>query len=427
MLFCSFLPLWRLISMPPPPGGKFLLYLWSHSADTICLGSLLMPGKMTSQIPLLHCQITAREPHKGENTKSHSANTVSGDTLHLFSPGEKRRGPNTRGCPENWKEERNRKVFHISSRVSKCQRSISWNQAIGEGLQCNWTSSFGRVLWTAFFFKYISFRFLSAPPLEVPQMGKHRIEYAGSESSWKRVDVYSRLRRLFSHLFERMISHLHTIRKTLCSLWPGVISGVDIRWRRRLVSLINNNSSCLAVATGQDWWGDFDQSFELSWEDIAAVCSSRRRSLPSWISLPENTLVWDGASAADWGNAFSVLPSILIWRGKDAVWTCPASLFGQMITCRRNLSNLRAGLGIIARKWEALWQFIVKYNKQAHRNGCESHAFTNVTSLKLYKMEEWCFRGTSCFHSYSGFITAVESASASTWRVVVSTTLFITR
>lgn len=73
----------------PPPSGKFLLYLWSHSADTICLGSLLMPGKMTSQIPLLRCQITARGPHKGENTKSHSANTVSGDARRLFFPRER--------------------------------------------------------------------------------------------------------------------------------------------------------------------------------------------------------------------------------------------------------------------------------------------------------------------------------------------------
>lgn len=217
-------------------------------------------------------------------------------------------------------------------------------------------------------------------------MGKHRNEYAGSESSWKRVDVYSRLRRLFSHLFERMISHLHTIRKTLCSLWPGVISGADIRWRRRLVSLINNNSSCLAVATGQDWWGDFDQSFSLSWEDITAVFSSRCCSLPSWISFALSGLGW---SKHGWlGQRLQCLTfypdptcfysGAVKKKNKKHLWfwmkrkRCSFNLsritFWQMITCKRNLSNLQSGLGIIARKGEALSQFIVKYNKQAYKN-----------------------------------------------------------
>lgn len=117
--------------------------------------------------------------------------------------------------------------------MSKCQRSIKvvtvqkpYERA---PVQVN------RQLWNSFrdsIFSYISFRFLSAPPLEVPQMEwEQRHEYARSESSWKREGVQRRLRRLFSHLFERMISHLHTIRKTLCSLWPGVISRADKRRR----------------------------------------------------------------------------------------------------------------------------------------------------------------------------------------------------
>lgn len=67
-----------------------------------------------------------RLPHKEENTKSHSANAVSGDTSHLSPPPppEKHRRANTSRCPENWRKQCKRKGFHISSGVSKCQRSI---------------------------------------------------------------------------------------------------------------------------------------------------------------------------------------------------------------------------------------------------------------------------------------------------------------
>lgn len=104
-----------------------------------------------------------------------------------------------------------------------------------------------------------------------------------------------------------MSSHLHTIRKTPCSLWPGVISRADIR-RRCLGSLINNNSSCLAVATGQGCWGDFDQSLSVSWEcqRVHAVYS---------LTIFARGLSGLGWSERGWlGHSFSVFASILVWR-----------------------------------------------------------------------------------------------------------------
>lgn len=139
-----------------------------------------------------------------------------------------------------------------------------------------------------------------------------------------------------------MISHLHTIRKTLCSLWPGVISRADIR-RRCLVSLINNNSSCLAVATGQDCWGDFDQSLSMSWEDIASVCTL----FSLWLSLHMDSL-WFGMMRASVSLPSGKNKNISGFgrRGKRCSLNPPCMTFWHMIT---NLYNLQSGLNIVAR------------------------------------------------------------------------------
>lgn len=135
-----------------------------------------MPGKMTSQIPLLHSQITARGPHKGENTKSHSANTVSGDARHLFSPARETLPSKYQGLSRELQGRKKLKSISYlqwSEQMPKKHQSWARAEAIWAGPLCKWTGSFGTVLGTAFF-SYISFRFLSAPPLEVPQMGGNK-------------------------------------------------------------------------------------------------------------------------------------------------------------------------------------------------------------------------------------------------------------
>lgn len=90
---CIFLPRLRwLITISRSQRKKTPFYLWSLHVDTICSVSLLMPCKMTAPSPLFHCQITVQgvegmEAHKAENTKSHSANTLSGDSLYSGSLG----------------------------------------------------------------------------------------------------------------------------------------------------------------------------------------------------------------------------------------------------------------------------------------------------------------------------------------------------
>ena len=90
---CISLPrLHWLITISLSQRKKTPLYLWSLRVDTICSVSLLMPCKMTAPSPLFHCQITVQRgvgrmvgAHKAENTKSHSANTLSGDSLYSGS------------------------------------------------------------------------------------------------------------------------------------------------------------------------------------------------------------------------------------------------------------------------------------------------------------------------------------------------------
>lgn len=129
-------------------------------------------------------------------------------------------------------------------------------------------------LWNTFMnsrFFSISSRFLNAmTSLLVPQRGKKKwmcpkrqqAEAGGCSEMAQKI--------VLTVAWVDASPSAHSQKDVAIYIRSGVISGADTR----LVSLINNNSSCLAVATGQDWWGDFDQSRLLSWED-STPCARR--------------------------------------------------------------------------------------------------------------------------------------------------------
>lgn len=235
-----------------------------------------MPGKMTSQIPLLRCQITARGPHKGENTKSHSANTVSGDARRLFFPARESLPSKYQGLSrelQGRKKLRSISYLQWSEQMPKKHQSWDRAEAVWEGPRCKWTGSFGTV-WGTAFCSYISFRF------EHSSFGSPSDEGGGGTKEW----ICPEWKQLEAG---GCLETAQTI--VLTFVWaddfPSAHNQKDavfsVAWRNQqgwytapcLVSLINNNSSCLAVAAGQDRWGDFDQSLSMSWEGIGSVCT----------------------------------------------------------------------------------------------------------------------------------------------------------